>query len=211
MQNIASGQKIKQWRKFLAIKNNKTSLIKFIIKEWNNEEYIKKLDNIHKILYATCEENCFLFSAVRCREVPKHNCLQEEADGRLLLHAAHAAEAGFENVVISSNGTDVLVLNIAFCDTIKTNLYQRIGTSTRTQPVYIGEVASSLGSAVCTALLGLHAFTGCDSVSAFAGKGKVSAPKMLKSDKEFQQAFSNLGKDWELSNEMFEKIEQFTV
>jgi len=32
----------------------------------------------------------------------------------------------------------------------------------------------SVGTDICTALIGLHAFTGCDSVSAFAGKFKVS-------------------------------------
>ncbi|KAL8624540.1 hypothetical protein ACOMHN_005841 [Nucella lapillus] len=33
---------------------------------------------------------------------------------------------------------------------------------------------------------------------------------MLKSNENVQQAFSDLGKDWELSGELFEKLEQFT-
>ena len=31
-------------------------------------------------------------------------------------------------------------------------------------------------------LIGIHAFTGCDSVSAFASRGKLSAMKPMKSD-----------------------------
>ena len=89
--SLTSGQKIKQWRKFLAIDSNKMSLIHFLVKEWHKQEFLQKLENKHKLLLATCEENCFLFSPVRCREVPELNCVQEEADGRLLLHAGHAA------------------------------------------------------------------------------------------------------------------------
>ncbi|KAL8572154.1 hypothetical protein ACOMHN_057829 [Nucella lapillus] len=210
VQIVAPGQKIKQWHKFLALESNKISLIRFLVQEWRNEKYLEKLGHLHKVLFVTCEEQCFRFSAVRCREVPELQCVQEEADGRLLLHASHAAEAGYEAVMISSNDTDVLVLNIAFCGAIKAPLYQRSGTSTRTQLIDIGKVASSLGPSVCTALLGLHAYTGCDSVSSFAGKGKVAALKMLKSNENVQQAFSDLGKDWELSGELFKKLEQFT-
>ena len=36
------------------------------------------------------------------------------------------------------------------------------------------------------------------------------ALKMLKSNQDVQQAFSDLGKDWELSHELFEKLEKFT-
>ncbi|KAL8619632.1 hypothetical protein ACOMHN_019687 [Nucella lapillus] len=195
VQIVAPGQKIKQWHKFLTLESNKISLIRFLVQEWRNEKYLEMLGHLHKVLFVTCEEQCFRFSAVRCREVPELQCVQEEADGRLLLHASHAAEAGYEAVMISSNDTDVLVLNIAFCGAIKAPLYQRSGTSTRTQLIDIGKVASSLGPSVCTALLGLHAYTGCDSVSSFAGKGKVAALKMLKSNENVQQAFSDLGKD----------------
>ncbi|KAL8587495.1 hypothetical protein ACOMHN_000901 [Nucella lapillus] len=210
VQIVAPGQKIKQWHKFLALESNNVSLIRFLVQEWRNEKYLEKLGHLHKVLFVTCEEQCFRFSAVRCREVPELQCVQEEADGRLLLHASHAAEAGYEAVMISSNDTDILVLNIALCGAIKAPLYQRSETSTRTQLIDIGKVASSLGPSVCTALLGLHAYTGCDSVSSFAGKGKVAALKMLKSNENVQQAFSGLGKDWELSGELFEKLEQFT-
>ena len=47
-------------------------------------------------------------------------------------------------------------------------------------------------------------------MSSFAGKGKVAALKILKSNENVQQALSDLGKDWELSGELFEKLELFT-
>ena len=33
----------------------------------------------------------------------------------------------------------------------------------------------------CEALIGLHAFTGCDSVGSFSGKGKTKPLKIIKS------------------------------
>ena len=94
---------------------DKTSLIKFLIQEWRTEKHLEKLGHLHKVVFVTCEEKCFRFSVGRCREVPELQCVQEEADGRLLLHASHTAEAGYEAVMISSNDTDVFVLNMVFC------------------------------------------------------------------------------------------------
>ena len=37
----------------------------------------------------------------------------------------------------------------------------------------------------CAALPGLHAFTGCDSVSAFAGKGKGKCYNLLRKNLKF--------------------------
>ena len=36
---------------------------------------------------------------------------------------------------------------------------------------------------VCHALVGLHSFIGCNTVSAFAGKGKLAALKIMKADR----------------------------
>ncbi|KAL8611827.1 hypothetical protein ACOMHN_041289 [Nucella lapillus] len=56
----------------------------------------------------------------------------------------------------------------------------------------------------------MHTYTGCDSVSSFVGKGKLTALKILKSDQAVQKAFADLGKDWKISPELFEKLEEFT-
>ena len=50
---------------------------------------------------------------------------QEEADTRILLHAAHAAEEGDSAVVITADDTDVLVLCLAFSADISCPLLQK--------------------------------------------------------------------------------------
>ena len=55
----------------------------------------------------------------------------------------------------------------------------------------------------------MHAFTGCDTVSAFAGKGKASALKLLLNDKKIQETFLELGSEWDLSRDLMDKLELF--
>ena len=67
-----------------------------------------------------------------------------------------------------------------------------------------------LGSELCRNLPGLHAFTGCDSVSAFSGKGKVTALKLVKQSRSFQTLFQEIGIEWNLTDERFAKLQEFT-
>ena len=48
------------------------------------------------------------------------------------------------------------------------------------------------------------------SVSALAGKGKVRALKLITGSKEYQDTFLKLGQEWELSQELTDKLEEFT-
>ena len=74
----------------------------------------------------------------------------------------------------------------------------------------IRKVAASLGIDVCRALIGMHSFTGCDTVSAFAGKGKTSALKLLTTNRYIQRMFCRLGEEWDLSPQFMNELEPFT-
>ena len=56
----------------------------------------------------------------------------------------------------------------------------------------------------------MQAFTGCDTVSAFGGRGKMTTSMIMKFDKTYQKAFSELGRSWEVSGELFQKLQQIT-
>jgi len=62
------------------------------------------------------------------------------------------------------------------------SIYQKFGTKTRTRYADVNKIGISQGQGVCDSLIGLHAFTGYDSVSCFAGKGKLIALQLLKKD-----------------------------
>lgn len=208
LQSITDTQLVRKWRSFLAKVTNKTNLILFLVNEWRKSKYRKELRE--KVLYVTAGEECFRITAEGSELFPTLQCQQEEADGRLLLHANHAAEKGFHAVIICSEDTDVFIMSLAFRDKIKAPIFQKCGTIGRTKLIDINKVAASVGIDVCHALVGMHAYTGCDTVSAFAGKGKASALKYLTTDQEVQGTFRDLGKEWDVSSELMEKLETFT-
>ena len=80
----------------------------------------------------------------------------------------------------------------------------------RTRFVDISKLAWALRESVCDSLIGLHAFTGCDTVSAFASRGKLSALKLMKGDITYQETFSQVGQSWDVQPQLFEKVQQFT-
>ena len=56
----------------------------------------------------------------------------------------------------------------------------------------------------------MHAFTDCDTVSAFAGRGQVGTFKEMKTDRINQEAFFELSCDWNVSNELYKKLQEIT-
>ena len=72
------------------------------------------------------------------------------------------------------------------------------GTASRTRYISISKVSATLGHDVCASLLGLHSFTGCNTASAFSGRGKFAALKLLMTHDHFQEVFIKLGEEWQL-------------
>jgi len=208
--DIRAAQLVKQWKKFLSEVKNKTSLIMFLLEEWKTKEYTDRLQREDKVVYVTSEKECWKISPESADEVTELFSSQEEADTRLILHTAHAAQEGYEAVVIISEDTDVFLLLLGFSASIGSNLYMKCGTKTRNRLVDIRKVADSIGHEVCEALIGLHSFTGCDTTSAFAGRGKLGALKILKSDSSARQMFTELGQSWTVPDDLYTKIERFT-
>lgn len=156
----------------------------------------------------TVGETCKKLTEAAVIDVDSLRSTQEEADTRLLLHAVHCANAGSSAVVIVSEDTDVFILCVAFSGYVACPLYLKSGSHTRVQYVDIKKVAQKFGNDKCKALLGLHAFSGCDTVSAFAGRGKLSSLKLLGRN-EHRETLTQLGTNWQMSDELFGRLESF--
>ena len=113
-------------------------------------------------------------------------------------------------MVICSEDTDVFIMSLAFHSKIGASLFQKCGTKARRRVVDITKVAATVGIDVCRALVGVHAYTGCDTFSAFAGKGKAKALKLMSKNKEIQDTFFKLGREWDLSPDLMNKLEAYT-
>ena len=198
--NILASHKIKQWYQFLQSSSNKSHLIKFLCHEWQSINFRSKLKDQN--LYLGFDEECLLLTSEGVEVVEHLRCNHEEADTRILLHAKHAASS-HESVVIVCEDTDVLVLAVSKALTIGTTIFQKRGSQSRTRFVNVSKISDYLGAKVSSCLPGLHAFTGCDSVSAFAGKGKAAALKLVQRQVAFQTTFNELGEQFEVRSFLF--------
>ena len=103
-------------------------------------------------------------------------CNHEEADTRIILHAAHCARLGHQKVAIRTVDTDVLVLAVAAFQFLQLQeLWIAFGTKHNLKYIPVHSIAETLGDEKSKALPMFHALTGCDSVSAFSHKGKKTA------------------------------------
>ena len=76
------------------------------------------------------------------------------------------------------------------------------GHGNKKRLINITELGSHYSENLCNALLGLHAFSGCDTVSAFKGKGKIKPMKLLLKSPSFCQVLAQLGEQWDVTDEL---------
>ena len=205
-----------QWKQFLSVGDNKAAFVHFLVQEWseNVEVYGPKLSGRH--LVVTCGNSCFELSGVggtSIFQVPLHELTSthEEADTRLLLHAAHIARCGHRTIVIRSPDTDVAVLAIYFAEDINARLLFRTGTKNRARFIDLTALACLHTKPLCRALPGVHALTGCDSTSAFVGRGKKPALSILldPNNAAGREAMGRLGSSFEVSQDLYDEVERF--
>ena len=193
--NMAACQRIQQWSKFLISLANKVNLISFLVAEWKAPKLTEKLND--KQLYVASEKTRLHITNDQWAEVAGLQSNQADADTIIILHAAHAAEEGTRAVVVTADDTDVMVL------------FQICETKNRVMYIDINKLCHGLEDGVCNYLIGMHAYTGCDTVSAFAGRGKLGALKLLRSE-HWQEMFRELGQSGQPSVNLFKKLQAFT-
>ena len=120
-------------------------------------------------------------------------CTHEEADTRILLHLEDALKHGYNKVSIRTVDTDVIVLAVTSAQRLNiTELWVAFGAGKNFRYLPAHEMANALGPDRCVALPMFHAFTGCDTVSCFGGRGKRTAWDIWNAYDEVTPAFCAL-------------------
>ena len=158
----------KTWKGFfLRDDNNKTELFTFLA-----QQVIGITVEESKVVYATSEQNVLCSSC----ETDLSNvspCSKEEADARPVLHAADAGMHGKSKISIRIVDTDVVVLAVSFFSRMNLEeMWIAFGIVKNFRFIAIHKIVSSLSATTFSGLLAFHAFTGCDTVSSFSGRGK---------------------------------------
>lgn len=103
-------------------------------------------------------------------------CSYEEENTCIFLHVKAASQSGHQNVMIRTVNTAVLVLAISlFNDLGVQTLWIVFGTGKHYRYIAAHTIAEALGVKKARALRSFHAFTGCDQVSFFNGRGNSTA------------------------------------
>ena len=101
----------------------------FLVAEWKISKLREKLND--KQLYVASKETWLHITKDQWAEVAGLQSHQEEANTRIILHAACAATQGYRAVVVTADDTDVVVLCLAFFAVKSCPLFQKCGTKNR--------------------------------------------------------------------------------
>ena len=195
-----------KWTEFLRVDENKSELFRFL-----SQRAVSVPVPSSKYISATLDESV-LFSQSNDFD-SLQPCTHEEADTRLVLHVYNAAKAGYKRLSIRTVDTNVLVIAVSFWQNLSCDeLWIGFGTRKHFRYIAVHEIANTLGPEKSRALPIFHALTGCDTTSAFHGKGKKTAWETWSSFPDITDAFllvTDLGQ--EISEETFTVFERFII
>lgn len=199
------------WKEFLKNSDNKRRFIEILLEVWSSKNLAPKL--IDKKVTLICEGKAFELSSngeeVLKREVPEIESNQEETDTRVVMYCFHAKNNGYKSVVVRSPDSDIFYILLSYIHDLEgITVYFETGKKNKKRLINITEIGKHYSEKYCKALLALHAFTGCDTTSAFKGKGKVRAIKWLLKDTIILNALSKLGDTWALSDDVISGLER---
>ena len=151
-------------------------------------------------------------------EVKITECQSEEADQRLVRHTLHCLSPcfSFEEIVINTFDTDVLILLIA---NLSSHLRKNLRVLVYAEIVRSGihhnlrAMILELDHSICEALSFFYAFSGCDTVSSFFSKEKCKGWDIWMEDRSnLDEVFIRLeNKPGELTNTDMNIIEKFVT
>ena len=173
----------KNWQKFLRNDENKKELFHLLAVDLTSESLTSC------VVVATDSEEVLSSEATDLTFLTP--CNHEEADTRIFLHVKHCADSGHSKVAIRTVDTDVVVIAISCFHSLKVEelwIEFGVGKSRRWLPVH--SYVHALGQDVCKGLPFWYAFTGCDTVSSFSGKGKKIAWNTWKAFPEATDTFA---------------------
>lgn len=134
---------------------------------------------------------------------------QEEADTRMFLHESHASLHEHQTVTIVSTDTHVKEF-ICHHQSATPAALTLIGAARkRLCFISVSRLCEKLGPRVCLVLPSLHALTGCDALSSFAGKGMKRAFEMVRCESQFMsESVDVLGESLPLREQSITKLEE---
>ena len=160
-------------------------------------------EECHLLQVATTDRNHIIMTPV-----PELRCNHEEAYSRLRHCARPTAHRGSSTMVLRSADSDVATIAIGISHNIPATMLFNTGTQQQKRNIDITQIESTIGPDMCEALIGYHAFSGCNSTSAFVGHIKATGYKLLHDQRPFRSTLAKLGKSFVTDEELLQKGEE---
>ncbi|KAJ8367592.1 hypothetical protein AAFF_G00314420 [Aldrovandia affinis] len=140
---------------------------------------------------------------------------EPDADTIIIDGAAHATEAGSKVIMVKASDTDVVVIAVSVLQALQElglqQLWVAFGQGQHLRWVPVHDLCCTLAEK-SKGMLFFHAFTGCDVISAFRGKGKKSAWQTWDVCDEASGVFSKLSQyPPVVDDEDLKTLEKFVV
>ena len=130
--------------------------------------------------------------------IPELESNNEEADTRIMLHAQHVSQDFPKNLVLSPD-TDVFIICLSFQPVIDANYRRFIDIGAVVENIDQNpNLCESSKESLLSAFAGFHSFTGCDTVSAFAGRGKIKPLMLMMKTNDYVEMFASFGSGIEM-------------
>ncbi|KAJ8358245.1 hypothetical protein AAFF_G00020150 [Aldrovandia affinis] len=194
------------WRNFLRENDNKAELFNFLA------DKIARVATPNVVI-VTKEEDAVSNRTINLAGVAPYS--HEEADTRIFVHARHVTEAGSKVIMVKASDTDVVVIAVSVLQALQElglqQLWVAFGQGQHLRWVPVHDLCCTLAEK-SKGMLFFHAFTGCDVVSAFRGKGKKSAWQTWDVCDEASGVFSKLSQyPPVVDDEDLKTLEKFVV
>ena len=199
-----------EWKVFLSSSANKKQFISIISNVWSSNILADKLTDRKLFMIEDGYAHCISSddgNVTECTDIPELASTQEETDTRVVLYCIFAKDKGYRYARVKTPDTDIFFILLNFALTIDGLI---ILFDTGKKLLNITQLAEMYTQQYCSALLGLHAFTKCDTTSAFKGKGKVKPIKLMQRIPKFQAMFASLGDLWDIPDDLMNGLEEFT-
>ena len=148
------------WKQFLSAGKNKEELVRYLFSAWTKTP-ASTFRNV--TVYIAHGRECHAIGpvngTVQVTIIPELECSHEEADTRLLLHAAYvhskmsevtcATPSDPPAIVIKSPDTDVLVISLGFAQDISSRLLFHTGRGDTVRTIDVKLIQKHLGTEVC--------------------------------------------------------------
>ena len=105
----------------------------------------------------------------------------------------HGASQGYEFIKVRSPDSEFFFILLHHSSKVLTNILFDTGYGNHRRLLNVSHLAMEYGQPRSSALMALHAFTGCDTTSCFKGIGKLKPLKVLTQCKEYEELIGNLG------------------